>query len=164
MVVGDDPPGHAELAGPARPRRCVDRHGDSGRPEFRQSADPHRRSCRNANGVAIPVDNPGNLLTLQYVNVVGNSAAQVKSPGQGTGGNGGGIASGTLMLVNSGVSGNSASGLNAASGHAGGVYADQGVTLVASHVHGNSVRNAGGINVFGPVNILGGSTVNGNTL
>jgi hypothetical protein len=69
-----------------------------------------------------------------------------------------------LTLDYSSVSGNRASGVNAASGHAGGVYTDEGVTLVASHVDGNTARNAGGIlNVFGTVDVTAGSTVNGNS-
>ena len=34
----------------------------------------------NGNGGAILVDNPLNILTLAYVNVIGNSAVQVSSP------------------------------------------------------------------------------------
>jgi fibronectin-binding autotransporter adhesin len=120
---------------------------------------------RNGNGGAILVDNPRNVLTLTDVNVVGNSAAQVGNPRLGAAGNGGGIySSGSVTLDHSRVSANSASGPNGASGHAGGVYTDQGITLVASHVDSNSARNAGGIlNVYGSVEVLNGSTVNGNT-
>ena len=120
---------------------------------------------RNGNGGGILVDNPQNVLTVAYANVVGNSAAQVNDPRGGTKGNGGGIYSkGTLTLDHASVSANTASGPNAASGHAGGVYTDQGVTLVASHVDSNSARNAGGIlNVLGSVDVLDGSSVNNNT-
>jgi hypothetical protein len=119
----------------------------------------------NGNGGGILVDNPQNFLTLAYVNVVGNSAAQVNNPQLGTKGNGGGVySSGTVTLDHTSVSFNSANGPNAASGHAGGVYTDQGVTLVASHVDSNFARNAAGIlNVFGSVEVLDGSTVNNNT-
>ena len=123
-----------------------------------------RGSVRNGNG-GVLVDNPRNVLTLTYVNVVGNSADQVNNPRLGAKGNGGGIYSrGTVTLDHTTVSSNSASGPNGASGHAGGVYTDQGVTLVASHVDSNSARNAAGIlNVFGSVEVLGGSTVNNNS-
>ena len=111
---------------------------------------------RNGNGGAILVDNPRNVLTLAYVNVVGNSAAQVNHPRLGAKGNGGGIySSGTVTLDHTSVSCNSANGPNGASGHAGGVYTDQGVTLIASHVDSNTARNAAGIlNVFGSVEVL----------
>jgi hypothetical protein len=120
---------------------------------------------RNGNGGAILVDNPRNVLTLSYVNVVGNSTAQVNSPRRGTKGNGGGIySSGTVTLDHTSVSGNSANGPNGAAGHAGGVYTDQGVTLIASHVDSNTARNAAGIlNVFGSVEVVDGSTVNNNS-
>ena len=120
---------------------------------------------RNGNGGAILVDNPKNVMTLAYVNVVGNSAAQVNRPRLGAKGNGGGIySSGTVTLDHTSVSGNSANGPNAASGHAGGVYTDQGVTLIASQVDSNTARNAAGIlNVFGSVEVLDGSTVNNNS-
>jgi hypothetical protein len=120
---------------------------------------------RNGNGGAILVDNPRNVLTLSYTNVVGNSTAQVTSPRRGTKGNGGGIySSGTVTLDHTSVSGNSANGPNGASGHAGGIYTDQGVTLIASHVDSNTARNAAGIlNVFGSVEVLDGSTVNNNS-
>src|SRR5262249_37725087 len=86
----------------------------------------------NANGGGILVDNPQNVLTLLYTNVVGNSAAQVKNPLLGSKGNGGGIYSrGTLTLDHATVSGNKAFGLNTAAGHAGGTYTDQGITLTA---------------------------------
>jgi hypothetical protein len=119
---------------------------------------------RNGNGGAILVDNPQNVLTLAFTNVVGNSAAQANRPRLGTKGNGGGLYSkGTVTLDNTSVSYNSASGLNSASSHAGGVYTDQGVTLVASHVNSNTARNGAGIlNVFGSVEVLNGSTVNNN--
>ena len=120
---------------------------------------------RNENGGAILVDNPRNVLTLSYVNVAGNSAAQVNWNGRGTKGNGGGIySSGTVTLDHTSVSSNSANGPNAASGHAGGVYTDQGVTLVASQVNSNTSRNAAGIfNVYGSVEVLDGSAVNNNS-
>lgn len=119
----------------------------------------------NKNGGGILSDNAQGILNLQYVNVVGNLAAQMTNPKRGTGGNGGGIFStGTVSLVNSSVSNNSAVGINSASGHAGGIYTGQGITLDASHVDGNSARNAGGIlNVTGSVEVTHGSTVNGNT-
>jgi hypothetical protein len=120
---------------------------------------------RNGNGGAILVDNPRNILTLSYVNVVRNSAAQVNRPRLGTKGNGGGIySSGSVTLNHTSVSGNSANGPNGASGHAGGVYTDQGVTLIASQIDSNSARNAGGLlNVYGSVEVLSGSTVNNNS-
>jgi hypothetical protein len=120
---------------------------------------------RNGNGGGILVDNPRNILTLAYVNVVGNSAAQVNCPRLGDQGNGGGIYSrGTVTLNRTSVSGNSANGPNGASGHAGGVYTDQGVTLIASHLDANAARNAGGLlNVFGSVEVLDGSSVNNNS-
>jgi hypothetical protein len=120
---------------------------------------------RNENGGAILVDNPRNVLTLSYVNVAGNSAAQVNWNGRGTKGNGGGIySSGTVTLDHTSVSNNSANGPNGASGHAGGVYTDQGVTLIASHVDSNTARNGAGIlNVLGSVEVLDGSTVNNNS-
>jgi hypothetical protein len=119
---------------------------------------------RNGNGGAILVDNPTNVLTLSYVDVAGNSAAQVNRPRLGPKGNGGGIySSGTVTLDHTTVSGNIANGPNSASGHAGGVYTDQGVTLFASHVDSNTARNAAGIlNVFGSVEVVNGSTVNNN--
>ncbi len=122
-------------------------------------------NVRNGNGGAILVDNPRNVLTLAYVNVVGNSAVQANRPRLGTKGNGGGIySSGTVTLDHTNVSGNSANGPNGASGHAGGVYTDQGVTLIASQVDSNTARNAAGIlNVFGSVEVLNGSTVNNNS-
>lgn len=118
----------------------------------------------NANGGGILVDNPRNVLTLTFVNVVQNSAAQVTNARSGARGNGGGIYSaGSVSLVHSNVLANTAVGINSASGHAGGVYTDGGITLVGSHVDGNSARNAGGIlNVFGTVEVTEGSTVNGN--
>ncbi len=121
--------------------------------------------ARNSNGGGILVENPRSILTLNNVDVVGNTAAQVVNPRLGSGGNGGGIYTrGTVTLNGSSVSGNSARGLNAASGHAGGVYADQGVTMVGSHVDANAALNGAGIlNVFGSVEVLNGSTVNGNT-
>ena len=120
---------------------------------------------RNGNGGAILVDNPRNILTLSYVNVVGNSAVQVSRPRLGTKGNGGGIySSGSVTLNHTSVSDDSANGPNGASGHAGGIYTDQGVTLIASQVDSNSARNAGGLlNVFGSVKVLNGSTVNNNS-
>ena len=45
---------------------------------------------RNGNGGAILVDNPRNVLTLSYVNVVGNSTIQVNRLRRGAKGNGGG--------------------------------------------------------------------------
>jgi hypothetical protein len=120
---------------------------------------------RNGNGGGILVDNPTNVLTLQYVNVVGNLAAQVSNPLLGTQGNGGGIYSkGTLTLDRATVSGNIAFGINNASGHGGGAYTDQGITLIASHVDGNKARNSSGIfNVYGSVEVVSGSTVNNNS-
>ncbi len=44
---------------------------------------------RNGNGGGILVDNTQAVLKLAYVNVVGNSAAQVNQPRFGTKGNGG---------------------------------------------------------------------------
>jgi hypothetical protein len=122
-------------------------------------------NVRNGNGGGILVDNPQNILTLTYVNVVGNSVSQGNNPKLGAKGNGGGIySSGTVTLDHTSVSGNIARGLNSASGHAGGVYTDQGITLVASHVDGNSSLNSAGIlNVFGSVEVLAGSTVNDNS-
>jgi fibronectin-binding autotransporter adhesin len=130
----------------------------------------------NDNGGGILVDNPGNALTLSYVNVVGNSAIQTNSPppskhrqssgdGGGIHGNGGGIYSrGTVTLDHSSVTSNSAIGINSASGQAGGVYTDQGVILNASHVDANVALDAAGIlNVTGPIQVLNGSTVNGNS-
>jgi hypothetical protein len=119
---------------------------------------------RNGNGGAIFVANPRNILTLSYIDVVGNSAAQVARSRTGTNGNGGGIySSGTVTLNNTTVARNSANGPNSAAGHAGGIYTDQGVTLIASHVDSNTARNAGGIlNVFGSIEVLDGSTVSGN--
>jgi hypothetical protein len=119
----------------------------------------------NANGGGILVDNPQNVLTLQDVDVVGNSASQVTRPTLGAKGNGGGIySSGSVSLVESNVSFNSAIGLNSASGHAGGVYADRGITMDTSHVDSNSARDAGGIlNVFGSVEVTNQSTVDNNT-
>jgi len=121
--------------------------------------------ARDGDGGGILVDDAESVLTLSHVNVVGNSAAQVSVPRRGTKGNGGGILTrGSVTLYQSSVSGNVAIGTNSASGHAGGVYADRGVTLVASHVDSNRSRNAGGIlNVFNSVEVLDGSTVNGNT-
>lgn len=121
--------------------------------------------ARNGNGGGILVDNSQNFLTLQYVNVTGNSAAQASNSRSGTKGNGGGIYSnGTVTLDHSSVSFNTASGPNGATGHAGGVYSAQGVTLFASHVDSNAARDAGGIlNAFGSVEVVNGSTVNGNT-
>jgi fibronectin-binding autotransporter adhesin len=120
---------------------------------------------RNGNGGGILVDNPQNVVTLQYVNLVGNSAAQVRNPLLGAQGNGGGIYSkGTLTLDHATVSGNVALGINNASGHGGGTYTDQGVTLMDSHVDGNKARNSSGIfNVYGSVEIVNGSTVNNNS-
>jgi hypothetical protein len=120
---------------------------------------------RNGNGGAILVDNPKTVLTVGYVDVVGNSAAQVNHPRLGAKGNGGGIySSGTVTLDHTSVSSNSANGPNAASGHAGGVYTDQGVTLIASQVDSNTARNSAGIlNVYGSVEVLDGSTVNNNS-
>ncbi|SIO30641.1 polymorphic outer membrane protein repeat-containing protein [Singulisphaera sp. GP187] len=119
----------------------------------------------NKNGGGILVDNSLNNLTLSYVNLVGNSAAQVNSPRNGAFGNGGGIySSGTVTLEHSSVQGNSAIGINSASGEGGGIYADLGVILDASRVDANTARDFGGIlNVNGAVNILNGSTVNGNS-
>jgi fibronectin-binding autotransporter adhesin len=119
---------------------------------------------RNGNGGGILVDNPQNILTLQYVNVVGNFAAQVRNPLLGARGNGGGVYSrGTLTLDHATVMGNIALGINNASGHGGGVYTDRGVTLSESHVDGNKARNSSGIfNVFGSVEVVNGSTVNNN--
>jgi hypothetical protein len=119
----------------------------------------------NGNGGGILVDNPSNTLTLAHVNVNGNAAVQIGSPRLGKRGNGGGIYSrGTVTLDHSSVSANSASGPNSATGQAGGVYTDQGVSLNASHVDANTARNAGGIlNVTGTVQVLDGSTVNGNS-
>ena len=121
-------------------------------------------NVRNGNGGGILVDNPQNTLTLAYVNLEGNAAAQVRNPRLGTGGNGGGIYSrGTVTLDHSIVSSNRASGPNAATGHAGGVYTDQGITLVASQVNSNTSRNDAGIfNVLGSVEVLNGSTVDNN--
>jgi hypothetical protein len=69
-----------------------------------------------------------------------------------------------VSLVESNVSFNSAIGLNSASGHAGGVYADRGITMDTSHVDSNSARDAGGIlNVFGSVEVTDQSTVDNNT-
>ncbi len=120
---------------------------------------------RNSNGGGILVDDPQNVLTLQYADVVGNSVAQVSNPLLGAQGNGGGIYSrGTLTLDHATVSGNIAFGINNASGHGGGTYTDRGVTLVDSHVDGNKARNSSGIfNVFGSVEIVDGSTVNNNS-
>jgi fibronectin-binding autotransporter adhesin len=120
---------------------------------------------RNSNGGSILVDNPQNLLTLEYVNVVGNSATQVGQPKRGDKGNGGGIySSGTVTLDHTSVSGNSANGPNSASGHAGGVYTDRGITLTASQVSSNTARNSPGIlNVFGTVDVVDGSAVDGNS-
>jgi hypothetical protein len=119
----------------------------------------------NRNGGGILVDNPKDVLALQYVNVVGNWAGQVTNPKSGAKGNGGGIySSGAVSLDHSSVLVNTALGLNAASGHAGGVYTDGGITLSASHVDGNAARNSAGIlNVFGTVEVTDGSTVDGNT-
>ena len=98
---------------------------------------------RNGNGGAILVDNPQNLLTLAYVNVVGNSASQVSQPAARLQGKR------RRSLFNRHgdsrpctVSGNSANGPNGASGHAGGVYTDRGVTLFASQVDSNTARNS----------------------
>ena len=120
---------------------------------------------RNANGGGILVDNPQNVLTLQYVNVVGNFVAEVSNPLLGAQGNGGGIYSkGTLTLDHAAVSGNTAFGINNASGHGGGTYTDRGVTLFDSHVDANKARNSSGIfNVFGSVEVVSGSTVNNNS-
>jgi hypothetical protein len=118
------------------------------------------------NGGGILVDNPLNNLTLSYVNVVGNTALQLPSSRRAaTHGSGGGIYSrGSVTLNNSSVSSNSAIGPNSAAGLGGGIYADQGVTLVASQVNSNTARNFGGIlNVTGSVQVLDGSTVNGNS-
>jgi hypothetical protein len=119
----------------------------------------------NANGGGILVDNPQNILTLKNVDLVGNSASQVTRRALGTKGNGGGIYSrGSVSLVKSSVSFNSAIGLNSASGHAGGVYADRGLIMDSSHVDSNSARDAGGIlNVFGSVEVTNQSTVDNNT-
>ncbi len=119
----------------------------------------------NGNGGGILVDNPQNVLTLQYASVVGNSAAEVRNPLLGARGNGGGIySSGTLTLDHATVSGNIALGINNASGHGGGTYTDRGITLFDSHVDGNKARNSSGIfNVFGSVEVVNGSTVNNNS-
>ncbi len=122
-------------------------------------------NARNANGGGILAQSPQTILTLSYVNVVGNTATQVSNPKSGTQGNGGGIFSnGTLTLDHSSVSSNIASGPNGATGHAGGIYTGQGITLVASHVDGNTALDGAGIlNAFGSVEVLNGSTVNNNT-
>jgi hypothetical protein len=130
----------------------------------------------NNNGGGILVDNPATTLTLSYVNVIGNAAIQTNSPpprkhghspgnGGGVHGNGGGIYSrGTVTLDHSIVAANSAIGINSASGQAGGVYTDQGVILNASHVDSNVALDAAGIlNVSGPIQVINGSTVNGNS-
>jgi hypothetical protein len=119
----------------------------------------------NGNGGGILVDNPKDILTLQYVSVFGNSATQVTNPRRGAKGNGGGIySSGAVSLDHSSVLVNTAVGLNGASGHAGGVYTDAGILLNASHVDSNFARNSAGIlNVFGPVDVINHSTVNGNS-
>jgi hypothetical protein len=120
---------------------------------------------RNGNGGAILVDNPRNILTLSYVNVIGNSAVQMSRPRLGSSGNGGGIySSGSVTLDHTSVSDNTVNGPNGASGHAGGVYTDQGVTLIASQIDSNTARNAAGLlNVFGSVEVLDGSKVNNNS-
>ncbi|MHC5542950.1 hypothetical protein ACYOEI_32415, partial [Singulisphaera rosea] len=65
----------------------------------------------NQNGGAILVDNPYNALSLSYVNVVGNTAAQVRFPKSGKNGSGGGIyARGTVALDHSSVTSNVALG------------------------------------------------------
>lgn len=119
----------------------------------------------NANGGGILVDNPKNVLALDYVGVIGNTAVQIGNPRIGARGNGGGIYSrGTVTLNQSAVLANTAVGINGASGHAGGVYTDSGITLNASHVDNNFARNSGGIlNVFGAVEVLNHSTVNSNS-
>ena len=70
---------------------------------------------RNGNGGAILVDNPRNILSLSYVNVVGNSAVQLNRPRLGSKGNGGGIySSGSVTLDHTSVSDNSTNGPNGA--------------------------------------------------
>ncbi len=120
---------------------------------------------RNSNGGGILVDNPNNVLALQYVSVIGNSAAETRNPLLGNKGNGGGVYSkGTLTLDHATVSGNIALGINNASGHGGGTFTDRGVTLIDSHVDGNKARNSSGIfNVFGSVEVVSGSTVSNNS-
>jgi hypothetical protein len=121
-------------------------------------------NVRNGNGGGILVDNLRNNLDLQFVNVVANSVAQVTGPKTGSKGNGGGIYSkGSVTLENSNVLNNNAHGLNSASGHAGGVYTDQGIIVNASHVDGNRGRDSSGVfNVFGSVEVVNKSTVNNN--
>jgi hypothetical protein len=100
------------------------------------------------NGGGFLVDNPLNTLTLTDVEVVGNTA----SDGLEGGGNGGGIYSrGAVVLRGSAVGTPDAP--NRATQLAGGVWADRGVTLVASNVDGNRAGADGGGVVVGRGNV-----------
>jgi hypothetical protein len=100
------------------------------------------------NGGGFLVDNPLNTLTLTDVEVVGNSAAD----GLEGGGNGGGIYSRGAVVLRGSVVGTT-DAPNRATQLAGGVWADRGLTLVASNVDGNRAGADGGGVVVGHGNV-----------
>src|SRR5262245_27572309 len=100
------------------------------------------------NGGGFLVDNPLNTLTLANVEVVGNSAAD----GLEGGGNGGGIYSRGAVVLRGSVVGTT-DAPNRATQLAGGVWADRGLTLVASNVDGNRAGADGGGVVVGHGNV-----------
>jgi predicted outer membrane repeat protein len=110
------------------------------------------------NGGGILVDNSSTVLTLNFVQVVSNSA----------GGSGGGIYSAGSVILN----GSSVSGNRASNGFGGGIVVQLGTVSLndGSHVNDNTAKDVGGIevdNVPQPpdnaVSVTGGSTVNGNS-
>jgi hypothetical protein len=100
------------------------------------------------NGGGFLVDNPHNTLTLTDVQVVGNSAVG----GHPGGGNGGGIYSRGAVVLRGSVVGTTAAP-NRATRLAGGVWADRGLTLLASTVDGNRAGAGGGGVVVGNGNV-----------
>jgi hypothetical protein len=100
------------------------------------------------NGGGFLVDNPQSTLTLTDIEVIGNAAAD----GLEGGGNGGGIYSrGAVVLRGSAVGTTDAP--NRATQLAGGVWADRGLTLVASSIDGNRAGADGGGVVVGKGNV-----------
>jgi predicted outer membrane repeat protein len=140
-------------------------------------------SVSNGNGGGILVDGASTALTLNYVHVVGNSAADgagIYSAGAVTltassvtgnlaGADGGGIyAAGDVTVA----AGSSVSSNQAPHGKGGGIHVTSGTVTVSdgSHVDCNSAKNVGGIEVANvphardrAVSVVAGSTVNGNS-
>jgi hypothetical protein len=109
----------------------------------------------NANGGGFLVDGPLTVLTLSWVDVVGNRAS-----GSTKGGNGGAIYTpGKVILDHSDVG--TEADANQATNQGGGVWAGRGLTLIASHIVGNQAgTNGGGVLVNeGDVTLADGSSV-----